>query len=361
MIATLYEPFRHWSETGSVYILSDLHLADSNCQLIASDWVSPEEQIDIINRTVMKNDTFVCLGDVGNPKYIPMIKARKKILLLGNHDPKGAYKEYFDEVYAGPLFIAPQILLSHEPVHGLPWCLNIHGHDHNNAESYVEGCKHINLAADMCDYTPLNLGKIIKEGVLSDIDSIHRITIDRAIKRKKGKNLLETVKSMEEHAELINGKIVITKSVTLAHYSAVHAIADALDKNVKSGSKVFRTSIGLYCNEILGDDSNFFLPDVMVVDEDAKVDNDGVHSAPTFVAEVTSESTGKFNHTQKMFIYREIGVKEYWVVDVVRKKIVRYLADNDLIPEIYDFQDTESLSLVTYPNVEIKLSDIFPA
>ena len=25
MISTLYEPFRHWSEKGSVYILSDLH------------------------------------------------------------------------------------------------------------------------------------------------------------------------------------------------------------------------------------------------------------------------------------------------------------------------------------------------
>ena len=25
MIPTLYEPFRHWSEKGSVYILSDLH------------------------------------------------------------------------------------------------------------------------------------------------------------------------------------------------------------------------------------------------------------------------------------------------------------------------------------------------
>ena len=25
MIPTLYEPFRHWSDGGSVYILSDLH------------------------------------------------------------------------------------------------------------------------------------------------------------------------------------------------------------------------------------------------------------------------------------------------------------------------------------------------
>ncbi len=47
-----------------------------------------------------------------------------------------------------------------------PWCLNIHGHDHGNEEPYKEGCKHINLAANVCGYTPINLGKIIKEGVL---------------------------------------------------------------------------------------------------------------------------------------------------------------------------------------------------
>lgn len=50
------------------------------------DWISPEEHLAIINKTVAKGDTFVCLGDVGNPKYVPMIRAKKKILLLGNHD-----------------------------------------------------------------------------------------------------------------------------------------------------------------------------------------------------------------------------------------------------------------------------------
>lgn len=85
----------------------------------------------------------------------------------------------------GPVFIAEKILLSHEPVYGLEWCLNIHGHDHNGVELYKEGCNHINLASNVCGYTPLNLGKIIKNGVLSNIPSIHRITIDGAMMRKK--------------------------------------------------------------------------------------------------------------------------------------------------------------------------------
>ena len=52
-------------------------------------------------------------------------------------------------------------------------------------EQYKEGCKHINLAANICGYTPINLGKIIKEGALTDVPSIHRMTIDRQVERGK--------------------------------------------------------------------------------------------------------------------------------------------------------------------------------
>lgn len=52
-------------------------------------------------------------------------------------------------------------------------------------EPYKEGCKHINLAANVCGYTPINFGKIIKDGVLADIPSIHRMTIDRQVERGK--------------------------------------------------------------------------------------------------------------------------------------------------------------------------------
>ena len=186
MISTLYEPFRHWSETGSVYILSDPHFGNSDCKLMDPGWIEPEEQISRINALVMKNDTFVCLDNVGDASYVRQIKARKKILLLGNHDKKKDYKGLFDEIYDGPLLIAEKIILSHEPVYGLPWCLNIHGHDHSNIESYKEGCKHLNLAANVCNYTPVSLGKLIKGGILSDITNIHRITInDRVIERKE--------------------------------------------------------------------------------------------------------------------------------------------------------------------------------
>ena len=41
MIPTLYEPFRHGSEKGSVYILSDLRFDDADCKLMSTDWITP--------------------------------------------------------------------------------------------------------------------------------------------------------------------------------------------------------------------------------------------------------------------------------------------------------------------------------
>jgi hypothetical protein len=38
---------------------------------------------------------------------------------------------------------------------------------------------------------PLNLRKIIKDGVLADIESIHRMTIDRAVEKKQMKEELK--------------------------------------------------------------------------------------------------------------------------------------------------------------------------
>lgn len=53
--------------------------------------------------------------------------------------------------------------------------MQAHGHEAEKRQA---------LAANVCGYTPINLGKILKDGILSDIESIHRVTIDRAVERK---------------------------------------------------------------------------------------------------------------------------------------------------------------------------------
>ena len=50
------------------------------------NWISVDEQVDRINKLVHKNDTLVILGDVGDVEYVRQLRAKYKILIMGNHD-----------------------------------------------------------------------------------------------------------------------------------------------------------------------------------------------------------------------------------------------------------------------------------
>lgn len=214
----LYKPYQHWAEKGTIWLFSDPHFEDADCALIDPNWITPEEQVALINSYVGKTDTLIILGDIGKTKYVSQLKGYK-VLIAGNHDAglsnykrqvwdelftgeclsrkhyRGKYKpsdfgrllahfdnKLFDEVYGGPIFIAEKILLSHEPI-DYPYALNIHGHDHSNWYNLTH---HYNVCANVIDYKPVRLTQLIDQGLLSDIDSIHRATIDRAIQRKVG-------------------------------------------------------------------------------------------------------------------------------------------------------------------------------
>ena len=283
MIKHLYDELaKRWlSECDSIYICSDPHF--SNVELyhmrgllnIPEDIVFAKEQgdnrsyelfiegrinfldemqIKNINSKAGKNSCLIILGDIGNLDCVKKLKAKRKILIMGNHE-KGAsnykrrtiahymlngeivnghdnnpdlsdlvaihgnidwqggnikyikhrdgytYEEWFyfadgskggtytedaklfDEVYEGPLMINDKVILSHEPIFPtIPFLFNIHGHVHN--KNYKGDDHHLNVCAEAIDYTPINLINFIKSGNISHIDSIHRLTIDGAIKRK---------------------------------------------------------------------------------------------------------------------------------------------------------------------------------
>lgn len=204
MIQTLYPPFRRWSETGTVWLYSDPHFSDPEMVHLRENYIGDDEQVARINSKVGRKDTIIFLGDIGNEEMVRKIRGYR-VLIMGNHD-KGVtkYTGIFDEVYEGPLFIAEKLILSHEPI-DLPFAFNIHGHDHSN---WFSQDNHLNVCAEHIDYTPVNLNKLLKRGLLSGVESIHRITIDRATERKEKRVESEKRRQlMQECFEAAFGKI----------------------------------------------------------------------------------------------------------------------------------------------------------
>ena len=235
MIESLYKPFQKWSEDGAIFVFSDPHFDDEDLINAYDDRPSADELVHRINSKVGKNDTLICLGDVGALSYVPFLRGYK-VLIMGNHDagrtlyerqkwfkkfdkdryqksealdemkrlyPNCKYSitsgwnfnspfevwvveadnQMFSEVFEGPLMISPKLLLSHEPISCAGWAFNLHGHVHSRSHKN-DDC-HYNVCVDCHNYLPLNLNQFLKSGTLSKISSIHRQTIDEATARCK--------------------------------------------------------------------------------------------------------------------------------------------------------------------------------
>lgn len=236
MIKGLYKPFEHWGK-NTCLVISDTHFDDPDLIHPYSDRPTAAEQVKLINSKVGKNDTLIILGDVGNVEWVKQLRGYK-VLVMGNHDSgasnyqrhifkqkfdKGLFQKHealdemkrlypncaysivdsydfldnspcwevsadnklFDEVFSGVLIIGEKLMLSHEPVEELDWCMNIHGHTHDR--NIVNDTYHFNVCADVIGYIPINFNKWMKEGHLAKIQSLHRQTINEATDRRRRK------------------------------------------------------------------------------------------------------------------------------------------------------------------------------
>ena len=161
----------------------------------------------------------------------------------------------------------------------------------------------------------------------------------------------------EEHMELVGGECIIEDRTSVEHNSVVSEIVFALKDHIKKNGgtcQIFSENVALYVNEMLNNDGMFFLPDVMVVCDADAIDSRGVHKAPVFVAEVTSEATRKNDYNTKLDVYKKIGVSEYWIVDMQRGVVFKYLAAEDYIPQTY--MHPEYVNVSSYNGLEIDFS-----
>lgn len=228
----IYDMFNEKWCKQTVWIYSDPHFSDKDLECGVKDRPSDEEQIANINSCAGRKDTLIILGDVGNVECVRKLRAAHKVLIMGNHDagasnykrevkqavydqdqysrdeaiadmkikypgwkiwavesyefhaPFARWNVYadnclFDEVYEGALMVGEKLIFSHEPV-DIPWAYNIHGHDHAGHARIG----HTNVCSDVIGYKPINFNQWLKEGHTARVQTIHRVTIDNATKRK---------------------------------------------------------------------------------------------------------------------------------------------------------------------------------
>ena len=149
--------------------------------------------------------------------------------------------------------------------------------------------------------------------------------------KKQGEYTLEDYYQIpdDQRVELIDGVIYDMAAPTSIHQIiAGHFYAQLLSyvmsKKGKCMPMISPLDVQLDC-----DNKTMVQPDVVVVCDRDKIIKRCVYGAPDLVVEVLSPYTKKKDMTLKMHKYANAGVKEYWLIDPDKKKIIVYNFIND--------------------------------
>ena len=160
--------------------------------------------------------------------------------------------------------------------------------------------------------------------------------------KKQGDYTLEDYLALpeERRVELIDGVFYDMAAPTTVHQAIggyIHKIL--LDHVLAHGGpcKPFMSPVDVQLDR---DDRTIVQPDVLVVCDHGKYKKGRVYGAPDFIAEVLSPSTRRKDVTLKLVKYTNAGVREYWMIDPDKQKLVVYELQKAEFPTVYGFDDT---------------------
>ena len=136
--------------------------------------------------------------------------------------------------------------------------------------------------------------------------------------------------------ELIEGFIKMLPAPCLAHAEVSKNITWTLETAVrknKSNCKVFYAPVNVRFpknGETQYDKIDTVVqPDIFVVCDPSKLDEDGCCGAPDMIVEILSPSTARRDMNEKFSLYEEHGVSVYWIVHPKEKAIHVFLMQAD--------------------------------
>lgn len=140
-------------------------------------------------------------------------------------------------------------------------------------------------------------------------------------------------------AELIDGQIYYMAPPSTKHQlitGELYAVIRNYLKEKSGSCKAYIAPFAVFLNE---NSTNYVEPDISVICNPSKVDNKGCKGAPDWIIEVVSPSSRRMDYSTKLFKYRSADVREYWLVDPDKNRIMVWNFEIDDTEE-YTFSDT---------------------
>ena len=162
--------------------------------------------------------------------------------------------------------------------------------------------------------------------------------------------------SDEKRVELIDRIFYDMASPDVAHQRIVgklyRYIADYIDS--KKGSCIVILDLD---TKLDTEKDTIVRPDISVICDPDKLKEKRCEGSPDWIIEIVSPSSVRNDYIGKLVLYQRTGVREYWIVDPMKKRVIVYkLGVEDFEMTQYSFRDQIKAGI--YEDLTIDFSTI---
>lgn len=159
-----------------------------------------------------------------------------------------------------------------------------------------------------------------------------------------------------QRAELVDGQIYDMAPPTRIHQEIVQQLSRVIGNYItghKGECKVYPAPFAVFLNN---DDKTYVEPDISVICDQQKLDDRGCNGAPDMIIEIVSKSSQRMDYLTKLFKYRTAGVREYWIVNPMKRTVLVYIFGENEDSTQYVFEDDIRVGI--YSDLTINLSEL---
>ena len=156
-----------------------------------------------------------------------------------------------------------------------------------------------------------------------------------------------------ERAELIDGAMYMMAPPSRVHQRMVMELSALIHDHIQRHGGDCEVDVAPFAVFLDDDDRTYVEPDISVIFDKSKLDDAGCNGAPDWIIEIVSPSSRSMDYGIKLFKYRNAGVREYWIVDREKNRVMVYDFEHDTLIE-YTFSD--SIKVGIYDKLTIDLA-----
>ncbi|MBD5507217.1 MAG: Uma2 family endonuclease [Lachnospiraceae bacterium] len=159
-----------------------------------------------------------------------------------------------------------------------------------------------------------------------------------------------------ERAELIDGELFRMDAPTRQHQDILGEMFANIKLYIrrnKGKCKIYPAPFAVYIKK---DKRHYVEPDISVICDRDKLDEKGCQGAPDWTIEIVSPSSKVMDYERKVKLYREAGVREYWIVDPDKNAVTVYDFEHGKKPARYAF--SERIRVGIFEDLWLNLSEM---